>query len=47
MQLGLCYYQMREYELAYHHNKIALSYRPDDQSMINNVKLVEEIINKK
>ncbi|WP_345788545.1 glycosyltransferase family 2 protein [Desulfosporosinus hippei] len=47
MQLGLCYYQLGEYELSYHHNKIALSYRPTDQSIISNVKLVEEIINKK
>lgn len=47
MQLGLCYYQLGEYELSYHHNKIALSYRPNDQSIISNVKLVEEIINKK
>ena len=47
MQLGLCYYQMEEYELSYYHNNIALSYRPDDQSIINNMKLVEEIINKK
>jgi len=47
MQLGLCYYQMGEYEQSYHHNKIALSYRPDDQNIMNNMKLVEEIINKK
>jgi tetratricopeptide (TPR) repeat protein len=47
MQLALCYYQMGEYELSSHHNNIALSYRPDDQTIINNVKLVEEIINKK
>lgn len=43
MQLGLCYYQMAEYELSYHHNKIALSYRPDDQNIINNLKLLEEL----
>lgn len=47
MQLGLCYYQMGEYELSYRHNKIALSYRPDDQGFINNVRLLEGIINKK
>ncbi|NTW21335.1 MAG: glycosyltransferase family 2 protein [Nostocales cyanobacterium W4_Combined_metabat2_030] len=47
MQLGLCYYQMGNYELSYHHNKIALSYRPDDPNIINNVQLLEEIIEKK
>lgn len=47
MQLGLCYYQMGEYELSYSHNNIALSYRPDDQNIINNLRLLEEIINKK
>lgn len=47
MQLGLCYYEMGKYELSYHHNKIALSYRPDDKNIISNVKLIEEIINKK
>ncbi|MBC2721745.1 MAG: glycosyltransferase family 2 protein [Desulfosporosinus sp.] len=44
MQLGFCYYQMGEYKLSYHHNKIALSYRPDDQNILNNVKLLEELL---
>lgn len=47
MQLGLCYYQMGEYEKSYHHNKIALSYRPDDQSITANMKLLEELLQKK
>lgn len=47
MQLGLCYYQMGEYELSCKHNKFALSYRPDDQGIINNVRLLEEILNNK
>lgn len=44
MQLGLCYYQMGEYELSYRHNKIALSYRPDDKNIISNVILLEELL---
>jgi len=47
MQLGLCYYQMGEYERSYHHNKIALSYRPNDLSILSNIKLLEEIRSKK
>lgn len=44
MQLGLCYYQLGDYEKSYRHNGIALSYRPDDQNIINNMKLLEELI---
>lgn len=47
IQLGLCYYQMGEYEKSYYHNKTALSYRPNDQDIINNMKLLEELIAKK
>jgi len=47
MQLGLCYYQMGEYELSYYHNKIALSYRPGDLNIMNNMKLLEELRSKK
>lgn len=47
MQLGLCYYQLGEYDLSYQHNKIALSYRPNDLSMISNIKLLEELRSKK
>ena len=47
MQLGFCYYQLGEYELSYHHNKIALSYLPNDPNILNNVNLIQEIINKK
>ncbi|HWR45068.1 glycosyltransferase family 2 protein [Sporomusa sp.] len=46
-QLGLCYYQMGEYQLSYHHNKIALSYRPNDLGIINNINLLDEIMKKK
>jgi len=47
MQLGLCYYQMGKYERSYHHNKIALSYRPNDSNILSNIKLLEEIRSKK
>lgn len=47
MQLGLCYYQMAKYELSYHHNKIALSYLPNDLSLLSNIELLEEIMSKK
>ncbi|GBF34310.1 hypothetical protein DCCM_3422 [Desulfocucumis palustris] len=44
MQRGLCYYQMGDYRLSYRHNKILLFYRPNDKSIINNLKLLEELI---
>lgn len=44
MQLGVCYYQMGNYELSYQHNKMALSYRPNDQNIINNMILLEELM---
>ncbi|AWI03398.1 glycosyltransferase [Clostridium drakei] len=47
IQLGLCYYEMGEYEKSYYHNKTALSYRPNDQDIINNMKLLEELLAKK
>ena len=47
MQLGLCYYQMGEYELSYYHNNRALFYCPNDLSIINNIKLLEELRKKK
>jgi len=34
LQLGLCYYQLRDYNLSYQHNEIALSYRPNDKQII-------------
>lgn len=44
MQLGLCYYRLGLYELSYHHNKIALSYRPGDKDIINNLILLKELL---
>ena len=44
MQLGLCFYHIGKYELSYYHNKIALSYHPNDQNIISNMDLLEELI---
>ncbi|SFK72147.1 Tetratricopeptide repeat-containing protein [Paenibacillus sp. 1_12] len=40
LQLCVCYYRQGDMEKSYFHNEIALSYRPDDQSMLNNRKLL-------
>jgi len=47
MQLGLCYYQLGDYEQSYRQNKIASEYLPNDQGIINNIHLLEELISKK
>ncbi|MFJ7729434.1 glycosyltransferase [Neobacillus sp. NPDC097160] len=46
MQLGLCYFQIGEYELSYHHNKIAHYYRPDDEGISQNMQLLEDLKNR-
>lgn len=46
MQLGQCYYRLGDYEKSYHHNQTAHSYLPDDPGIINNIKLLEEIMNR-
>ena len=44
MQLGLCYYRLGKYDLSYQHNRIALSYRPDDKDILNNIRLIEALL---
>jgi glycosyltransferase involved in cell wall biosynthesis len=44
MQLGLCYYRLGLYDLSYRHNKIALSYKPEDQDILNNLSFLEELL---
>lgn len=44
MQLGLCYYRLEQYDLSYWHNKIALSYRPNDKDILNNLELLKELL---
>ena len=46
MQLGLCYFQIGNYELSYHHNKIANSYLPENKGIIQNMKLLEDILDR-
>ncbi|MFD1778251.1 glycosyltransferase [Fredinandcohnia salidurans] len=41
LNLCVCYYYLGEYEKAYYHNEIARKYRPEDESVINNKKLLE------
>lgn len=44
MQLGLCYFNLGDYERSQYHNKMALTYRPNDQEILNNLALLEELI---
>jgi len=44
MQLGLCYYRLGMYDLSYQYNKTALSYRPNDQDILNNLGVLEELL---
>ncbi|MEF3307138.1 glycosyltransferase [Paenibacillus sp. GYB003] len=46
IQLGLCYYQIGEYEESYRHNKIALTYMPDDKDILNNILVLEDLLHK-
>jgi glycosyltransferase involved in cell wall biosynthesis len=44
LQLGLCYYQLGEYRLSYHHYRVALSYRPNDKNIISNLNILKELM---
>ncbi|WP_349305819.1 glycosyltransferase family 2 protein [Bacillus sp. FJAT-49711] len=41
LQLCSCYYKLGDYQKSYEHNQIALSYRPNDERMIGNKRLLE------
>ena len=41
LQLCSCYYKAGDYRKSYEHNETALSYRPNDERMISNKKLLE------
>lgn len=43
-QLGLCYYQLGDYNKSYFHNQKAFDYLPNDQGIISNLQLLEELI---
>jgi glycosyltransferase involved in cell wall biosynthesis len=42
LQLCICYYHLGEFKKAYEHNEVARSYRPTDQHVLHNKKLLEE-----
>lgn len=46
MQLGLCYHQLGDQKRAYHHTKIALTYNPNDERLLNNIHILEELLEK-
>lgn len=44
LQLCVCFDRLGDYELAYHHNEIARSYRPTDPRTLHNKRYLEPII---
>jgi len=44
IQLALCYFQLGEYELSYRHNKLASTYRPNDDSIQKNITVLEGLL---
>lgn len=42
LQLCVCYDRTGEYELSYHHNEIARSYRPTDPKIMQNKRYLED-----
>ena len=44
-QLGLCYYQLRDYKRAYQHNQHVLKYLPNDSDALTNIKVLETLHN--
>lgn len=47
IQLCVCYYYLGKHELAYEHNEIARSYKPDHPSILNNKNFLESLLGKK
>ncbi|WP_028552050.1 glycosyltransferase [Paenibacillus sp. UNC451MF] len=45
LQLCVCYDRIGKYELAYEHNEIARSYRPNDSSILHNKTYLESKLN--
>jgi tetratricopeptide (TPR) repeat protein len=43
-QLGLCYYQIGDYQRSLHHNKVARQYLPDDPDIATNIRLLEKLV---
>lgn len=47
IQLCVCYYYLGKHELAYEHNEIARSYKPDHSAILNNKNYLESLLGKK
>ena len=43
-QLGLCYYQLGDYQRSLHHNREAQSFLPDDPDIRTNIGVLEDLI---
>lgn len=43
-QLGICYYHLRAYQDSYDHNKMVLTYQPDDQEALTNLRMLETLL---
>jgi len=43
-QLGLCYYQLGDYERSLHHNRQAAGYLPDDADIATNIGVLEDLL---
>lgn len=46
IQLCVCYDHLGEYELAYKHNELARSYRPNDEQVLHNKWYLESVLNR-
>ncbi len=46
IQMCVCYDRLGKYELAYEHNEIARSYKPDHPSILYNKKYLERVLGK-
>ncbi|WP_347814334.1 glycosyltransferase [Alkalihalobacillus sp. LMS39] len=44
LQLGICYYNIGDYETAYQHNEIALTYNPNDENIMSNKQFYEDLL---
>lgn len=42
-QLGMCYYYLGDYDMAYMHNQHVLKYKPNDVETISNLNILKEI----
>ena len=43
-QLGLCYYQLGDYQRSLHHNRQAQGYLPDDAEVRSNIGVLEDLL---